>query len=227
MRSAEAVAGMARRSFLSGLAACLFFYWRSAHAHDVGPVNPPLEMPEVAVRSSDGLHAPLRDLLRGRVTAIQLMFTRCKSICPIEAATLARVQEALGDHPPDDIRLLSLSIDPIIDTPEVLRIWLQRFGARLGWTAASPAEDDLPCLRTFFERRPNLGEIHATAVNLVDRSGLLVWRTLDLPSPTEVAQLLLRLNRTLRTDAKFGGGQMKRAGLISPAQAASVDKMIL
>jgi protein SCO1/2 len=195
MRSAGAVAGMARRSFLSGLAASLSFYWRSAHAHDVGPLNPPLEVPEVAITSSDGLHAPLRDLLRGRVTAIQLMFTQCKSICPIEAATLARVQEALGDHPPDDIRLLSLSIDPITDTPEVLRIWLQQFGARPGWTAASPAEDDLPRVRTFFERCPNLGEIHATAVNLVDRSGLLVWRTLDLPSPTEVAQLLLRLRR--------------------------------
>src|SRR5881296_1752178 len=79
---------LARRSVLSGLAAVLSLNWVPAGAHDFGPVKPPIEVPNVTVISSDGLYTPLRDLLRGRVTAIQLMFSKCKSICPIEAATL-------------------------------------------------------------------------------------------------------------------------------------------
>jgi protein SCO1/2 len=79
------------------------------------------------------------------------------SICPIEAVTLARVQDALGSDATDNIRLLSLSIDPETDTPAVLKTWLERFGARQGWTAASPAGADLPRVRAFFDGPSNVG----------------------------------------------------------------------
>jgi cytochrome oxidase Cu insertion factor (SCO1/SenC/PrrC family) len=107
---------------------------------------------------------------------------------------LARVQEALGDRPAEDIQLLSLSIDPATDTADVLRAWLDRFGARHGWTAVSPADVDLARIRAFFDRPSALGEIHSTAVSLVDRRGFVVWRTLDLPAPNEVAMLLRQLH---------------------------------
>jgi protein SCO1/2 len=191
---------LARRSVLSGLATTFSLNWVPADAHDFGPVKPPIEVPNVTVISSDGLRISLRDLLRGKVTAIQLMFSKCKSICPIEAATLARVQEALTDHPADDIQLLSLSVDPTTDTSNVLKAWLERFGAGHRWIAVAPAEADLARVRAFFDRPSNLGEVHSTAVYLVDRGGLVVWRTLELPAPDEVAALLRQLNGTdLRT----------------------------
>ena len=185
-----------RRLFLNGLGAALGLHLLPADSHqNFGPVKPPLEVPDITVVSTDGIHASFRDLLRGRVTAIQLMFSRCKSICPIEAATLARVQEALGDNPANNIRLLSLSIDPLTDTPDVLKAWLERFGARRGWTAVSPVEADLAPVRAFFDRAPTLVEDHSTVIHLVDRNGLLVWRTLDLPEPNEVAKVLIQLQR--------------------------------
>jgi protein SCO1/2 len=187
------------RLLLTGLAAAFGLQLQPARAHDIGLVNPPIEVPDVIVLSADGVHAPLSDLLRGRATAIQLMFSRCKSICPIEAATLARVQEALeavGENSVgDDIQLLSLSIDPATDTPEVLKAWLERFGAQRGWTAASPAEGDVGRVRAFFDRASSLGEDHSTVISLVDRNGRLVWRTLELPAPDEVARLLIQLQR--------------------------------
>src|SRR5437899_11909197 len=143
---------LVRISVFSGLIAALSLNSVPAGAHDFGPVKPPIEVPNITVVSSEGVRTPLRDLLRGQVTAVQLMFSKCKSICPIEAATLARVQEALADHPRDDIRLLPLSIDPNTDTPEVLRAWLDRFGARHRWTAVSPVEVDLARVRAFFDR---------------------------------------------------------------------------
>jgi protein SCO1/2 len=165
-------------------------------AHErVGPVKPPILVPDLSVVSSDGVLASVRDLLSGKVTAIQLMFTKCKSICPIEAGTLARVEEALADYPGDDIQLLSLSIDPTTDTPEVLKAWLERFGAQRRWNAVSPAEADLARVKSFFDRPSSVGEIHSTAIHLVDRNGFLVWRTFDLPDANEVAKLLLSLHR--------------------------------
>jgi protein SCO1 len=188
-----------RRLILIALAATLWLQLLPAGAHEkAGLVKPPIEVPNVTVESADGVRAPLRDLLRGRVTAIQLMFSKCKSICPIEAATLARVQDAVAgarDNSTDDIQLLSLSIDPATDTPEVLKAWLERFGAQRGWTAASPAEADLGRVRAFFDRPSALGEDHSTAIYLIDRKGLLVWRTFELPAPEEVAALLLQIQK--------------------------------
>ena len=199
---------LARRLLLTGLAAAFGLQLMPARAHDnPGLVKPPIEVPDITVVSADGVRAPLRDLLRGRVTAVQLMFSKCKSICPIEAATLARVQEALEaakDNSTDNIQLLSLSTDPATDTPDVLKVWLERFGAQRGWTAASPTEADLGRVRGFFDRASALGEDHSTTVYLVDRNGLLVWRTLELPAPDEVARLLLQLQRSNPALAREG-----------------------
>src|SRR3981189_683802 len=87
VRSDWAAWKLTRRSVLSGLAATLSLNWVPAGGPDIGPVRPPIGVPNVTVISSDGLRTPLRALLRGQVTAIQLMFSKCKSICPIEAAT--------------------------------------------------------------------------------------------------------------------------------------------
>jgi protein SCO1/2 len=185
-----------RRVFLNAVLTATGMHLLPANAHEnVGPLEPPIAVPEVAVVSVDGTRGSLRDLLLGGVTAIQLMFSRCKSICPIEAVTLARVQDALADSAGDNIRLLSLSIDPETDTPAVLKAWLERFGARQGWTAASPAEADLARVRAFFDGPSNVGEDHSTAISVVDPNGMLVWRTLDLPEPSEVARLLRHLEK--------------------------------
>ena len=105
------------------------------------------------------------------------------------------VNAVLGDNPADDLQLLSLSIDPITDTPEVLKAWLERFGARRRWKALSPAEADLAGVRAFFDQASSIGEIHSTAIHLIDRNGFLVWRTFDLPAANDVANLLLNLHR--------------------------------
>jgi len=183
-----------RRSVLIGLAAGVTLCALPSFAHgNIGPVKPPIGLPDIEIVSSDGFRGPLHERLLGRTTAIQLMFSKCKSICPIEAATFVRTQEALANHASGDIQLLSLSIDPLTDTPDVLRAWLDGLGAQTGWTAAAPAKADLARARAFFDGASNLGEDHSTAMSIVDRTGLLVWRTTELPAPDEVAKLLNHL----------------------------------
>lgn len=185
-----------RRQLLAGMAAGLALRALPASAHgQIGPVKPPLGVPDISVVSSDGFRGPLRERLLGRVTALQLMFTTCRSICPIEAATFVRTQEALASEPSDAIQLLSLSIDPDTDTPDVLKAWLDSLEARSRWTAVSPIKADLARARQFFDGVSGLGEDHSTAMSLIDRAGRLVWRTTELPPPNEVVKLLNQLQK--------------------------------
>ena len=180
-----------RRSILAGLVAGLALCTMPAFAHgNIGPVRPPIRVPDIDIIASDSFRGPLRERLLGRITAVQLMFTKCKSICPIEAATFVRTQDALASNLPDGVQLLSLSIDPLTDTPEALAAWLDSLNARSGWIAASPAKADLARVREFFDGVSSIGEDHSTAMSLIDRAGLLVWRTPELPAPEEVARML-------------------------------------
>jgi len=192
MSAATRTGGLVRRrSVMAGLAASLALRAVPAFAHgNIGPVKPPLGMPDIEIVTSDGFRGPLRERLLGRVTAIQLMFTQCRSICPIEAATFTRTQEVLAGAASNGIQLLSLSIDPLNDTPEAMKAWLDGLGAGAGWTAAAPAKADLARARSFFDGTSDFGEDHSTAMSLMNRAGMLVWRTPELPAAEEVVRLL-------------------------------------
>lgn len=74
-----------------------------------------------------------RDLVQGRSVAINVIYTSCQDECPLETARLAEVQSLLGVHAGRDVSFISISIDPEVDTPPVLRRYAQRFGAGPGW----------------------------------------------------------------------------------------------
>jgi protein SCO1/2 len=156
-----------------------------------GRVNPPRPPPDVPVLCHDGKRTSLRALVRGRVTAFHPMFTSCAATCPIQGAVLAKVQKLLPDRAARGIQIVSLSIDPRRDTPEALQAWLARFRAGPGWIAAAPvAESDLPALRAFSGPGRNAADPHTTRVLVINRQGLLVWRTFDLPDAAEIADVL-------------------------------------
>ena len=67
------------------------------------------------------------DLVDGGVVAINFMFTSCKDVCPAEVARLRQVQKLLGDRVGQDIFMYSISIDPEVDTPEVLAEYRSKF----------------------------------------------------------------------------------------------------
>lgn len=124
------------------------------------------------------------------------MFTSCAATCPIQGAVLAKVQKLLPDQAARGIQILSLSIDPHRDTPAALQKWLARFRAGPGWTAAAPAaESDVAALRAFTGPGRNAADPHTTQVLILDRAGLLVWRTFELPDAPEIADILRTLSK--------------------------------
>jgi protein SCO1/2 len=63
--------------------------------------------------------------LKGRVTVVNVIFTQCPIQCPKLSQQMARVQQSV----PEGVRLVSLTADPVYDSPAVLQRYAQRFGA--------------------------------------------------------------------------------------------------
>lgn len=158
---------------------------------DHGRLRPPVPLPDIIVRCSSGETIRLHQLLEHRVTAIQLMFTQCTTVCPIQGVIFSRVQAMLADVAHEHgAQLLSLSVDPVHDSPRALRGWLKRFGASHDWIGAVPEANDLQqVLGSFGQQQTNLAG-HATQVNISNRQAELIWRTGELPPPETIADIL-------------------------------------
>ena len=64
--------------------------------------------------------------LEGQIYVVEFFFTTCPSICPIMTQNLLQVQSAFADD--SGISLVSISINPVYDTPEVLTNYAKKYG---------------------------------------------------------------------------------------------------
>jgi protein SCO1/2 len=188
-----------RRCALAALlAAPAAFGQTAAPAHEpFGPLRPPQPAPRLALTGEDGQHFDLAQRLRGRISAVQLMFTGCSAVCPIQGALFAAVAPLLAGQ--RDSQLLSLSIDPLGDDPAALRAWRLRFGSAANWQAALPGVADVDRLLDFLRGRAQGADRHTAQVYLFDRDARLAYRTDDMPPARFVADLMRELSRSART----------------------------
>jgi protein SCO1 len=158
--------------FLLGLAGCRGP--QDSALDDFGPVE------DFALTERDGQTVSRADLL-GKVWVAAFGFTRCTGTCPQISGTMARLQGELAGEP--DVLLVSFSVDPDHDTPEVLQGYADRFGARPGrWLFLTGNRDALYRLiqQSFHlgvaqnegEARTAGNEVtHSFRLALVDRKG--------------------------------------------------------
>lgn len=163
---------------------------RPAWAHELGPVRPPVPVGKVGVVLAGGRAVQLETLLTGRVTAVQLMFTRCKAMCPMQGALYGGVQKLLAPLPAE-LKLLSLSIDVKRDTPEAVEAWLQRMGARPErWTGGVLAPADLDAMFELVRGRKAGPDPHTAQAYVFNRRAELAFRSAELPVASSVAEVL-------------------------------------
>lgn len=112
--------------------------------------------------------------LAGNVWIIDFIYTRCTSACPLLTARMMLLARRLDPR----VRLLSFSVDPGFDRPEVLAAYARRWPhPRLRWTLITPQADTLAPLardmRILVERNPDdAADItHSSQFFLVDGEG--------------------------------------------------------
>lgn len=83
------------------------------------------------------------DVMRGRTVLVSLFYTNCTGMCPIVNAALSQVQDELGDRQGKDIVLISVSLDPETDRPEVLAEYVEPFEPAEGWYFLTGDPDEM------------------------------------------------------------------------------------
>lgn len=103
-----------------------------ASASKLEPVSP--EVPDVTLVDQDGKEVALRKLLLEKRVLVNFVFTTCSTICSPMTAVFSQVQRELGTSGIHDVHLVSITLDPAVDTPARLKAYADGFGRREGWT---------------------------------------------------------------------------------------------
>ena len=156
----------------------------------LGPTKK-LIIPDIEVLDQEGnaLHF-YSDLIRGKTIAINFIFTNCTTICPPLAATFARVQKEMGDRVGKDVHFISISVDPLTDTPERLKAWGAKFKAGAGWTFVTGNKEEMDKLLYALGASVSRREDHTPAV-IVGNDSKGIWtRTYGLAKPSQMVGLI-------------------------------------
>jgi protein SCO1 len=69
--------------------------------------------------------------LKGHVWVASFVYTNCPDFCPLITKHMANLRDELKrDGKLGEVRLLSITVDPVRDTPGVLRAYAQNFNAK-------------------------------------------------------------------------------------------------
>jgi len=67
--------------------------------------------------------------LRGKPVVINFMYTSCPDVCPLLTASLKILRDHMKPAEAGEIRFLSITTDPEVDTPKVLKAYSRRHEA--------------------------------------------------------------------------------------------------
>jgi len=73
------------------------------------------------------------DLLRGKVVIINSFFATCTGSCLPLTRNLEKLQAALGARMGKEVNIISISVDPEVDTPASLKAYAKKLNAGPGW----------------------------------------------------------------------------------------------
>jgi protein SCO1 len=115
--------------------------------------------------------------LRGKIVAIDFIYTTCTDVCPLFTANFAHLQRALNKEHADDVFFISITTDPEVDSPKVLKAYAQRYGAEfINWAFVTGTEEQLKAVWKGLDIRvirKGRGLVqHTSLTTILDRQGI-------------------------------------------------------
>jgi protein SCO1/2 len=171
---------------LSVVAGSAFWKWQTNLQHQRDGEERPLEglqifgaVPEFSFTETNGRRVTLAEL-KGKVWIVNFIYTNCPDTCPVQSAQMRQIQEDFQKE--KDLRLVSITVDPTRDTPQVLSQYAKRFSADLArWFFLTGEKERihnfaqngfrLGAVELPHEKRPESGATHTHSPRfvLVDR----------------------------------------------------------
>lgn len=133
------------------------------------------------------------DMLKGKVVLINFLFTNCKGVCSPMTANLAKVQKYLGERVGREVLMISLSVDPLVDTPAVLKKYAESFKAQPGWYFLSGEKKNVDWVLYKLGGYVEDKEKH-TSVLIIGNEATGEWLKVHaMTNPTEIANAVTQM----------------------------------
>lgn len=139
------------------------------------PMNLPI--PEFSLTDQTGGPFSIQSL-RGKLVVLTFVYTSCPDLCPLITSNLRRVQSELRAGERNSVFLLSITTDPEVDKPQVLKAYAERYGVDFSnWSFLTGEEKELSSVWKVFGvrvQRKARGLIdHTSLTALVDEEGVM------------------------------------------------------
>lgn len=123
------------------------------------------------------------DDLKGTVWLAQFIFTNCETVCLPMMMNMTDIDNRLDDAGVTDYKIVSFSVDPKVDTPEVLQKYLdayevvdqKRWEMLTGYSQEKISELAMKSFKTIVADIPDSTQVlHGTTFALVNQEGQVV-----------------------------------------------------
>lgn len=194
-------------AFVVAMVLIAFAYSQFSGAVRSRSVSPRLEKyalaPQFQFTDQNGKSVSTEDL-KGKIWVANFIFTRCAGPCPVMTSRMLALNQSLGDKV-KDVELITITVDPEYDTPEVLKKYSERVGSSERWRFLTGPKDKVEetitkgFLQALAKEESGM-PIHSTRFILVDRDGWM--RGFQDGNDEEVVQkLLMDIGEILREPA--------------------------
>lgn len=202
----DIIAGRMRRlgwagAFLGFVLAVAMGYsmWQASLRRDVERLPVIRAVPEFSLTDQNG-QTMTNDDLRGKIWIADFIFTRCKGPCPLMTARMLEMQRALTKTP--EVKLVSVTVDPEYDTPEVLKAYAEANHAdpdRWKFLTGDKAVIEKLVTEGFMQHlaEENGEPVHGTMFLIVDGNGM-VRSARMLEDPELIPKILTDTGNLLR-----------------------------
>ncbi|MBM3734640.1 MAG: SCO family protein [Acidobacteria bacterium] len=154
--------------------------------------------PNVVLTSHENERARFYDdLLRGKTVIVNFMYTTCEGRCPLYTSNLLKVQRLLGDRAGREVHMYSFTLDPVVDTPRVLRNYADAQGVGPGWRFFTGKPEDMELLRRklgFTENNPELDRQKSFHTGLIRYGNEQLDRWAACPALADPAKIVRHLS---------------------------------
>lgn len=181
-----------------------FISFRKGESRALFTEAPIAEVPDFSFLTQEGKKCTKADLL-GKVWIADFIFTRCQGPCPLMTARMAELATKLKKTP--QVQLVSVTVDPTHDTPEVL-------AAYAATIHADPAQwifltGELPQVASFTQQGMKQSLVfdsngtpnHSTRLMVVDKNGM-IRSYHDVNDSEALQKTLIDVGALLRTPQK-------------------------
>jgi protein SCO1/2 len=138
-------------------------------------IDPPQQLNEATLTDQNGNPFNLNSL-KGKTSLVYFGYTNCPDACPITLSNFTRIKQVLANDK-DKAAFVFISVDPVRDTPEILKKYLKNFDPDfIGLTADNATlqavADNFGAIFSNSDEEAAKGIIgHSTAAFLVDAEG--------------------------------------------------------